>query len=188
MSDKTHSSKRIAILVSSGFIEEQLTQIQKFCLDSGGYPRIISAGSGLVSGWRDGGWGCHYAIDVPLEKTLASDFDMLFVPGGRGSVNKLAVSLHTKRILSSFLNARKPVAVYDEAVELLIHNDLHDPYEISAPQDLMKEAVRKGAQISDSAMFVSGNLATFDTSRIAMAETLTSVQDLMRGALIDNAA
>src|SRR5690606_33724615 len=92
---------------------------QKALLPFGANIRIVSMDHGLVNSWNGLGWGLHFAADKALNSALAADFSMLVVPGGRRSLEKLKLTAHTKRFISGFVDSRKPVAFFGEAVELL---------------------------------------------------------------------
>ena len=74
--------KKIAIMVASGFNEEQFLIIQKTLLAAEGSYTIISRDIGTTNGWTSNNWGLSYPVDQTVSETLAIDFDALIVPGG----------------------------------------------------------------------------------------------------------
>jgi protease I len=110
---------KVAILVGNGFDEASYMEMQRVWKGSGVRMSLVSANPGLVNSWRGEDWGLNYPIDFHLASAFAADFDVLFVPGGRRGIDKLMTTAHTKRFINGFLNAGKPVAMYNEALELL---------------------------------------------------------------------
>ena len=119
MSDHPLAGKAVAVLVSSGFEELEMTEAQRALLKLGASVKIVSPDPGLVNGWHGQAWGHYFPIDVQVGSMLAADYDMLIIPGGSRHVAKLKDNPHTRRILSSFIDGVKPVAIIGDAVCLL---------------------------------------------------------------------
>lgn len=114
------SGFKIAILVANGFNEKDLTALQRPLIQAGANTRLISTENGLVHSWNGESWGLHYAVDTPLSAALGADYDMLVIPGGSRSMEKLRLTAHTRRFVNSFAVTGKPVAVCGEAQEILV--------------------------------------------------------------------
>ncbi|HCW99206.1 MAG TPA: type 1 glutamine amidotransferase domain-containing protein [Pantoea sp.] len=61
------------------------------------------------------------ASTVRLESVSASDFDMVFYPGGHGPLWDLAEDQHSIALIESFIAAQKPVALVCHAPGVLRH-------------------------------------------------------------------
>lgn len=116
-------NKTIVILVANGFDEADFTESQRAFVKVGAKMAVVSPDAGLVNSWRDNSWGHHFPVDAHVSTVLGSDYDCLFVPGGERSIAKLAESAHAKRIIRSFIDAGKPVAMQGNADELLVACD-----------------------------------------------------------------
>lgn len=110
---------KIAILVANGFNQQDFTEIQRSLNTAGANVKVISPDQGLVNGWEGQSWGHHFPVDQALGTALGADFDMLVVPGGTRSMEKLKTTAHTKRFLNSFMTSEKPVALVNESTDLL---------------------------------------------------------------------
>lgn len=119
-------NKTVVILVANGFDEADFTESQRAFAKLGTKVSVVSTETGLVNSWRDNGWGHHFPADANVSTVLGSDYDCLFVPGGERSIAKLATSAHAKRIIRSFLDAGKPVALQGDADEMLVACDRRD--------------------------------------------------------------
>lgn len=152
--------KKIAVLVANGFAEKDLTMTQKALSGSGADLRVVSMDQGLVSSWYEGGWGLNYAADQVLSQALAVDFDMLIVPGGERSVQKLELTAHTRRFIGGFIDTGKPVAFYAEALELLVFSERAEGTVVAGPPAFKDKIEDAGAVWSDEPYAISGCIMT----------------------------
>jgi protease I len=152
--------EKIAILAANGFREEDFTQSQRALQDLGAFVRIISLDAGLVNSWDGKAWGLNFAVDQALSSVLAVDFSMLVIPGGQRSAEKLKLTMHSKRFISGFLDYNKPVAVFDNALDLLIHVEKVDGRTVAGPEEMRDDVARAAGTWSDDAVCIDGNLLT----------------------------
>ena len=118
---KPLTGMKAAILVANGFNETEMTMFQRGLLEAGAYPKIISVENSLANGWQGTSWGHYFAVDCQLADALSADYDILVIPGGQRSLDKLRLTAHTKRFIGGFLAAMKPVMVVGDAGQLLAH-------------------------------------------------------------------
>ena len=111
-------NKSVVILVANGFDEVDFTEGQRAFVKSNIKASVISCEAGLVNSWRDNGWGHHFPVDAHVSTVLGSDYDCLFIPGGERSISKLSDNAHAKRIVRSFIDAGKPVAMQGNALDI----------------------------------------------------------------------
>ena len=111
---------KVAMLIANGFCEQDMTEMQRALTEAGANVRIVSPEQGLVNGWTGSAWGHHFAVDAVLSTALGADYQMLVVPGGQRSHDKLKLTAHTRRFVSSFMTAKKPVAIMDDALAVMI--------------------------------------------------------------------
>lgn len=152
--DKPLAGKTIAILIASGFEELEMTEPQRALLKTGAKLVTISTDTGLVNGWHGKSWGHYFPVDKQLGEVLGADFDMLLLPGGERSVNKLSQSAHTRRIVGHFLDARKPIAAIDHGIHLLAIPGKLKRREIAAPEAYREELKAAGGTISAEPLVV----------------------------------
>ena len=99
---KALMNKKAALLVANGFEQSDFIAAQKQLLELGASARIVSPEQGLVTGWNDSNWGHSFAVDRVINTALGADYDILVVPGGRKSHEKLGLTAHSKRFIESF--------------------------------------------------------------------------------------
>lgn len=162
--DQPLAGKTIAILVANGFEEVEMTEPQRALLKTGAALRTISPEQGLVNGWHGKAWGHYFPVDKQVGDVLASDFDMLLLPGGERSVNKLRQNAHTKRIVGHFLDAGKPVAAIGGGVGLLAFTGKLKNRDVAADDGLHEEVAAAGGRISAEAVCAADALVTARTT------------------------
>lgn len=114
----TLESQKIAILTANGVNEREVSSFQRAVIQKRCFPKVIGAGSRLITAWAGSGWGYNFAVDEPISEALGSDYDVLYIPGGERAVTLLQGTEHTKRIMNAFLAAGKPMVVMSESVAL----------------------------------------------------------------------
>lgn len=154
------SGLKAAILAASGFFEDDLIRSQKILREEGASVEIVSAEQGLVCGWNGAGFGLNFTVDRQLREALAADYDLLVIPGGQNSANKLAQTAHTKRFVSGFLSAGKPVAAFNEGLLSVMFADGLSGRTVSGAARLEVDAIKAGASWSAAPWSVDGNLMT----------------------------
>lgn len=158
--DQPLSGCAVAILVSSGFEETEMTEAQRALLKAGAAVQIVSPDQGLVNGWHGKSWGHFFPVDRQIGSVLGSDFDMLLVPGGDRSVAKLSDNPHSRRIISHFFDAGKPIAAIDQGIKLLVAAQKLKGRAVAGPVELQDLVVASGAIWSENPIEVDGMLIT----------------------------
>lgn len=172
------AGKKIALLIANGFNQADMTSAQRALIAKGANVRIVSPETGLVNGWDNTSWGHNFAVDESLGTALGADFDMVVVPGGERSVNKLKLTAHSKRFLGSFMNAGKPVAIMGDALALMIFSDLLTGRTVDGPDALAAMATQANAvwegrgEICMDNNLMSGDVT--DATRSVFIETMLS--------------
>lgn len=158
--DKPLLGKKIAILVANGFEEMAMTETQRALLALGATLRTISTEQGLVNGWLGKAWGHYFPVDCQVGDVLGADFDMLVLPGGERSVNKLKQTAHSRRIVGHFLDAGKPIAAIEQGVSLLAIPSKLKNRCVTATEDLHADLIAAGATIAEEPMVTAGAIVS----------------------------
>ena len=143
--DQSLHGMKILILVSNGVDEGSMSNIQRELLKTGAAIKTVGIESGLVNSWNNNAWGLYFPVDQTMSTTLGSDFDCLVVPSGSRSVQKLASSAHSERIIASFVEAGKPMAFVGDAVELLAKIGLATGWNVGGPSGIKDAMTDAGA-------------------------------------------
>lgn len=181
---KALMNKKVAVLVTNGFDQSDMLIAQKTLIELGAIVKIISPEQGLVTGWKGVDCGHSFAVDAPLNTVLGADYDILIVPGGQKSQNKLKLTAHSKRFIDSFMGAMKPVVFMNDGVMLGIFVDLMAGRTVAAPSAMVDTITSAGVTHSAKDIEVDGYVMTGLTSE-AHKEKFTKH---MTSFLIENAA
>lgn len=147
-----------AILVGNGFNEIEMTTFQRAILEAGGKPSIVSIENSLVNGWRGASWGLNHPVDKHISDALAADYDILVIPGGVRSHDKLMTTAHTKRFIGGFMAAYKPVMCLGNSAGLLADLDLLQGVMVSGSEECHAKVSEKGGVWSENAPVIHHNL------------------------------
>lgn len=159
-SEKPLKGENIAILLASGFNENEMAESVRALADTGAKITLLSVDAGLVQGWSGTAWGHYHAIETPLSNVLAADFSLLLVPGGQRSLDKLKTSAHTTRFVKGFISYGNPVAFFGDAVQLLAHVGAAEGKTVTGPDTFQATLTNAGATWSNESFVVDGNILT----------------------------
>lgn len=179
--------RKAAFLVENGFCERELTQAQKALFDSGYDCRIVASEDRLIKAWNElkkingSHWGQGYAPDFSVQDTVPSDFDVLVLPGGKRSIEKLKLDPNVKSFISGFLNTGKPVVAYNYAVDLLMFHDLLSGYSVAAKDALCDTVKGVGGRCAAPEFVVSKNLITLSRFRDVEPKIQAAVDAVLDG-------
>ncbi len=148
----------VAILVANGFNEIEMTTFQRAVLEAGGKPQLVSVENSLVNGWRGSNWGLNHPVDKHLSDALAADYDILVVPGGERSHDKLKNTAHSKRFIGGFMAAYKPVMAIGDSVSLMASLGILSGAMVTGPESCKETVVAAGAVWSENAPVIYHNL------------------------------
>ncbi|MFL6230290.1 MAG: type 1 glutamine amidotransferase domain-containing protein [Pyrinomonadaceae bacterium] len=102
--------RRVAILVTDGFEQKELTEPREALDAAGARTQIVSPKAGEVEGWNHYDAGDKFKVDVPLTGADAADFDALLLPGGVANPDQLRMDEQAVAFVKAFFDAGKPVA------------------------------------------------------------------------------
>ena len=104
------SKTRVAIVVTDGFEQVELTEPRKALEEAGAKTQIVSPNKGKVKGWQMTDWGDEFPVDVTIDEASAADYDALLLPGGVINPDKLRIDEKVLRFVRAFFDDGKPVA------------------------------------------------------------------------------
>jgi protease I len=151
---------KVAILVTDGFEQAELIEPRKALDEGGAETTIVSPKSGEVKGWDVDDWGVSVAVDLPLERTRANDFDALLLPGGVLNPDSLRLEPAAVNFVRGFMQARKPVAAICHGPWTLIEADTVRGRRLTSWPSLRTDLVNAGADWVDAEAVTDGNLVT----------------------------
>jgi protease I len=108
---QTLQHMKVAVLVTHGFEQVELTEPRKTLEQAGTTVRIVSPAKEKVKGWNHTDWGNEAPVDESLDRADAGQYDALLLPGGVMNPDKLRRNERALAFVKAFFDAQKPVAV-----------------------------------------------------------------------------
>jgi protease I len=160
MASGTLRGKRIAILVTNGFEQVELTEPRKALDQAGATTQVVSPEEGKVKGWNMKEWGNEIPVDVPLEQANAENFDALLLPGGVMNPDHLRMNPDAVSFVKDFTDAGKPVAAICHGPWTLIEAGAVEGHTMTSWPSLKTDLTNAGAQWEDREVIRDGKLVT----------------------------
>jgi len=159
MPSRDLEGKSVAILVTDGFEQVELTEPRKALDDAGAETEIVSP-KGEVKGWKETEWGDRFDVDVPLEQARADDYDALLLPGGVMNPDKLRMEAEAIRFVKDFFKQGKPVAAICHGPVILIDAGVLKGRTLTSYPAIKADLANAGAIWVDKEVFVDNGLVT----------------------------
>ncbi|POR41814.1 protease [Methylobacterium sp. V23] len=151
---------KIAILVTDGFEQVELTEPRKALDEAGADTAIVSPKDRQVRGWKFTEWGDSLPVDVPLDQARPDQFDALLLPGGVINPDALRTDKKAVAFTKAFFEAGKPVASICHGPWTLIEADAVRGRRLTSWPSLRTDLGNAGADWVDEESVVDGNLVT----------------------------
>jgi protease I len=113
------AGKKVAILVTDGFEQVELTVPKQAIEAAGGLVYIIAPGE-RIQGWNHDDKADVFSADVRLDDAKALDYDALVLPGGVRNPDRLRTDGRAVKFVRAFFDASLPVAAICHAPWTLI--------------------------------------------------------------------
>jgi protease I len=152
--------KKVAIVVTDGFEQVELTSPKEALEREGAICEIVSPKEGRVWGWKHVEWGDELPVDLPLAQANADDYDALLLPGGVMNPDKLRVLPEMRKLVKSFFDAGKPVAAICHGPWSLIDAGVIEGRRVTSWPSLQADLVNAGAEWVDAEVVVDDGLVT----------------------------
>jgi protease I len=114
------AGKKVAILVTDGFEQVEMTKPRQALQDAGADVKIVSPKSGKIQGMNHADKGEKFDVDLELDEARPEDFDALMIPGGLMNPDELRSNPEALEFTRHFFNEGKPVAAICHAPWVLI--------------------------------------------------------------------
>jgi len=159
MDAKLHG-KRVAILVTNGFEETELSSPKEALEDAGAETFIVSPAEKKVRAWDEKDWGSKFKVDVPLAGANSADFDALLLPGGVMNPDHLRLEPKAIEFIRDFFDARKPVAAICHGPWTLIDAGVAKGRRMTSYPSIKLDLKNAGANWVDEEVVVDNGLVT----------------------------
>ena len=159
MADETLQGVKVAILVTDGFEQVELTEPRKALDQAGADTRVVSPKGDEVRGWNFTDWGQTLPIDVKLDEARPQDFDALLLPGGVINPDKLRMIPAAAAFVKAFFDAGKPAAIC-HGPWMIVEADKARGRRMTSWPSARTDLRNAGAEVLDQEAVVDGNMVT----------------------------
>lgn len=160
MASDTLNGLTVAILVTDGFEQVEMTEPRKALDDAGADTRIVSPKDGEVRGWNHTEWGDTFPVDVSLGDARPDDYDALLLPGGVINPDQLRMTPEAVAFAKAFFDAGKPVASICHGPWTVIETGAADGRRLTSWPSLRTDLKNAGAEWVDQEVVVDQGLVT----------------------------
>lgn len=154
------NGKRVAMLVSEGFEQVEMTEPRKALEEAGARVDLISPEGGEVRAWKMTEWGESFAADLPLTQAKADEYDALVLPGGVMNPDHLRMNRDAVEFVRDFFQAKKPVGAICHGPWLLVEADVVREREVTSYPSLQTDLKNAGARWVDREVVTDQGLVT----------------------------
>ena len=174
--------KRVAILLTDGFEQVEMTEPRTALEDEGADTMLVSPQPKRVWSWRFVRWGRTYRVDVPLARANPDDFDALLLPGGVLNPDRLRLNRDAIQFVRGFTESGKPVAAICHGPWTLIDAGFVGGKTLTSWPSLQNDLRNAGARWVDQEVVVDGKLVTSRKPDDIPAFSRTIIEAVSRGA------
>lgn len=160
MPETTLDGLKVAILVTDGFEQAELTEPRKALDAAGATTKIVSPNDREVEGWKHYDAGDRFPVDVRLDTASAADFDALLLPGGVANPDQLRMNPQAVEFVRAFFDHGKPVAAICHGPWTLIEAGAVRGRRVTSWPSLKTDLENAGAIWSDVEVIADDGLVT----------------------------
>ena len=151
---------KVAILVTDGFEQAEMTEPRRVLNAAGADTKIVSPKTDRVRGWKHHAHADMFEVDIPLAQAAAHEFDALLLPGGVANPDALRISEEAVAFVRDFVKAGKPVAAICHGPWTLIEADAVRGRTMTSWPSLQSDLKNAGAKWVDREVVIDGSLIT----------------------------
>src|SRR6266852_1187256 len=152
--------KRVAILVTDGFEQIELTSPRQALEDAGAKCLIVSPKDGEVLGFKHYDKADKFKVDLTLSKTDPYDFDAVLLPGGVIDGDALRIERKAQQFVQEIDRADKPIMVICHGGWILVSAGLVKGRTMTSWPTLQDDIRNAGGLWRDEKVIRDGNLVS----------------------------
>jgi protease I len=157
---KQLNNMKIALLVTDGFEQVELTEPKMALEAAGAQVDVISDKQGTVQGFKHTDKGDKIKVDKSIEAVRAEDYDAVLLPGGVVNGDALRMVPKAREFVKSANAAEKPIAAICHGGWLLISAGIAEGRTVTSWASLQDDFRNAGSTWADREMVRDENLVT----------------------------
>lgn len=154
------SGKTVAVLVTDGFEQIELTDPVKALKEAGATVEIVSLKTDPIQGFNHLTPGDKVDVDKAVADVEAGSYDALMLPGGVANPDQLRVDEDALKFIRAFFDQGKPVAAICHAPWVLIDAGVAEGRTLTAYKTIRTDLRNAGATVVDEEVVVDEGLVT----------------------------
>jgi len=158
--DHDLSGKKVAILATDGFEQDELFSPLEALRDAHADVKVVSPTENKIKGWHHAEWGKTVTVDLPLKQANPENFDALVLPGGVINPDHLRREPAAVQFVKSFFEAGKPIAAICHGPQMLIEADVVRGHKLTSFASIKTDLKNAGAEWVDQEVVVDQGLIT----------------------------
>ncbi|MDQ9171885.1 type 1 glutamine amidotransferase domain-containing protein [Oxalobacteraceae bacterium R-40] len=155
--DPQLNGMHIAILVTDGFEQVELTEPKEALEREGAMITIVSERHGDIFGFHHDVRGDRFSVDLTFDEAVTQDFDAVLLPGGHVNAGHLRHLEQAQQFIREIQNEGKPVAVICHGPWLLVSAGLVQGRTLTSWPSLQEEIRQAGGNWVDQEVVSDGN-------------------------------
>ena len=160
MAEEPLKGLKVAILVTDGLEQVELTEPRKALDEAGAETRVVSPKAERVRGWKSTDWGDEVQVDAPLDQAKPEDFDALLLPGSVVNPDSLRMQPKAVTFAKAFFEAGKPVAAICHGPWMVLETGAAHGRRLTSWPSLKTDLRNAGADWADKQVVVDQKLVT----------------------------
>lgn len=141
---------RVAILVTDGFEQIEMTSPKKVLEKGGATTRIIAPKEREVQGFKHAEKGDKFKVDQTLDQANPDEFDAVLLPGGVFNADKLRVEKKAQEFVRRIDQQGKPITVICHGPWLLVSAGLVKGRRLTSYHTLQDDIRNAGGEWTDA--------------------------------------
>lgn len=147
----------IAILVTDGFEQVELTGPREALEKAGAQTRLVSVRHGNVQGFNHVDKGDQFEVDLDFDEADPHDFDAVLLPGGAVNADQMRVIPKAQEFVRDMQREDKPIAVICHGAWLLVSAGLVKGRTLTSWPSLQHDVRNAGGKWIDKEVVQDGN-------------------------------
>lgn len=152
--------RKVAVLLTDGFEEIELTQPREALETEGAHVTLIAPEGGKIKAWDRTDWGNEYTAHKSLDEANADDYNALLLPGGVMNPDKLRANEKAVGFVKEFFKAGKPIAAICHGPWTLIETGALNGRKMTSYPSLKTDLKNAGVNWVDEEVVVDQGLVT----------------------------
>src|SRR2546421_4666120 len=152
--------KKVAILVTDGFEQVEMTKPREALEGAGAETKIVSPKSGQIQGMHHADKGDKFDVDIPLDEARPEEFDALMIPGGLMNPDQLRSTPEALEFTRHFFREAKPVAAICHGPWVLIDAGVVTGRTLTSWPAIKTDVRNAGGKWVDEEVVVDNGLVT----------------------------